>query len=346
MQYTTLGRTGLRVSRACLGTMTFGEQCSETQSFAILDRAAERGINFVDVAELYPSPMRAETCGRSEEIVGRWLAARGGREQLIIATKVAGPGGRIGYLRDGPKLDGVNIRAAVEDSLERLQTDYIDLYQVHWPARSSNYFGRLGYYPRDDEGATPLLETLGALETLRREGKIRHIGLSNETPWGLMHAVSVAREHGFAPCASLQNPYSLLNRVFEIGLAEVCHREQVSMLAYSPLAFGLLSGKYSDNSWPEGARLSRWQAYFDRYTRGAVPQIAERYNGIAREHEIQPAHMALGFVASRPFIDSCILGVTDSAQLDDCLDGLEQVLPKAVRRAIGELHDSQPNPCP
>lgn len=346
MQLCKLGQTQLKVSRLCLGTMTFGEQCDLAQSHAILDRALERGINFLDSAEIYPSPMKAETCGDSERHIGAWIKRRGGRDKLVLASKVAGPGGRIAYVRGGPKLVEKHIRAAVEGSLQRLNTDYIDLYQVHWPARSSNYFGRLGYYPRDDAGATPLAETLAALEALRTEGKIRQVGLSNETPWGLMHALAVAKEQGFAPIASVQNPYSLLNRVFEIGLAEVCHREQVSMLAYSPLAFGLLSGKYRQGAKPAGARLSLWADYFDRYTQGLVPELAHQYCEAAEEHGVDPAQMALAFVLSRPFIDSAIIGVTSIEQLDHCLDAAELKLDKPTLKSIAMLHEQQPNPCP
>lgn len=346
MQYQLLGQTDLSVSKLCLGSMTFGEQCDPAQSHRILDRALEHGINFIDTAELYPSPMKAETCGDTERHIGTWLKSRGGRDELVIATKVAGPGNRIGYLRGGPKLVETHIRQAVEGSLQRLKTDYIDLYQLHWPARSSNYFGRLGYYPRDDSGATPLAETLAVLEALRLEGKVRHVGLSNETPWGLMHALSVAQQQGFAAVASVQNPYSLLNRVFEVGLAEVCHREKVSMLAYSPLAFGLLSGKYRHGARPEGARLSLWKEYFNRYTQGVVPELADQYCVAAEEHGVDAAHMALAFVLSRPFINAMIIGVTDTQQLDHCVEAVGIKLPKPVLKAIAKLHEQQPNPCP
>jgi len=346
MQRFRLANTELDVSRLCLGTMTFGEQCDEKRSHRILDCAVASGINFIDTAELYPSPMSAETCGQTERFIGSWLSERGGRDKLVVATKVAGPGGRVDYLRGGPKLVASQIRQAVDDSLQRLRTDYIDLYQVHWPARSSNYFGRLGYYPRDDEGATPLAETLEALEQLRLDGKIRHVGLSNETPWGLMHALAIAERNGFSPVSSVQNPYSLINRVFEVGLAEVCHREKVSMLGYSPLAFGLLSGKYRNGARPEGARLSKWSDYFKRYTSGAVPQIADAYCAIADQHALDPAQMALAFVLSRPFIDSMIIGVTGEQQLADALAATELSLPKPVRKAIGQLHELHPNPCP
>jgi len=346
MQLRKLAQTALNVSPVCLGTMTFGEQCDLAQSHRILDRARERGINFLDTAELYPSPMKAETYGETERHIGAWVKQRGGRDKVVIASKVAGPGGRIAYVRGGPKLVEAQVRVAVEGSLQRLNTDYIDLYQVHWPARSSNYFGRLGYYPRDDSGATPLAETLAALDALRIEGKIRHVGLSNETPWGLMHALAVAKEQGFESVASVQNPYSLLNRVFEIGLAEVCHRERVSMLAYSPLAFGLLSGKYRNGAKPEGARLSLWADYFDRYTQGLVPELAHQYCDAAEEHGLSPAQMALAFVLSRAFIDSTIVGVTSTEQLDMCIDAAEMKLAKPVLKSIAKLHEKQPNPCP
>lgn len=326
--------------------MTFGQQCALDTSLNIMDRAFERGINFIDTAELYPSPMTAETYGDTERHIGAWLKQRTDRDKLVIASKVAGPGNRIAYVRGGPKLIASQIREALENSLRRLNTDYIDLYQVHWPARSSNYFGRLGYYPRDDAGATPLAETLQALEQLRLEGKIKYVGLSNETPWGVMHALSIAREHGLQPIASVQNAYNLLNRVFEIGVAEVCDRERVSMLAYSPLAFGLLSGKYRSGATPLGTRLTTWPKYFSRYTQGVVPEVAELYCEVAEEHKVDPAHMALAFILSRVFIDSVILGVTSTEQLDHCLAAADLQLPKSVIKAIGKIHEQYPNPCP
>ncbi len=250
MQKRTLGKTGLEVTEICLGTMTWGEQNSEQEAFEQLDLATSAGINFIDTAEMYPVPPREKTQGLTETFLGNWLARRGRRDDLVIASKVAGPGNGLGYLRNGPRLTRDHIRKACEDSLRRLQTDYIDLYQVHWPDRNTNFFGKLGYVHKADEQMTPIEETLGALDELVKEGKVRHVGLSNETAWGAMEYLRLARENGWPRVASIQNPYNLLNRSFEVGLAEIAHREDVGLLAYSPLAFGTLSGKYLDGQRP------------------------------------------------------------------------------------------------
>ncbi|MEZ5449141.1 MAG: aldo/keto reductase [Thiolinea sp.] len=255
MEYRRLGDSGLEVSVICLGTMTFGEQNSEAEAHEQLDYAVAQGVNFIDAAELYPVPPRAETSGRTETYIGSWLAGRSDREQLVIASKVAGPGPKdwIGYLRDGPRLNADHIDRAVAGSLQRLRTDYIDLYQVHWPSRNTNYFGKLGYQFGQDKHLETVEETLLALNRHVEAGRIRHIGLSNETPWGTLRYLQLARELGLARVVSVQNPYNLLNRSYEIGMAEIAHREQVGLLAYSPLGFGVLSGKYLDGQQPEAA---------------------------------------------------------------------------------------------
>ena len=251
MQHRPLGHTGIDVSVLCLGTMTFGEQNTEAEAHAQLDRALAAGIDFIDTAEMYPVPPRAETQGRTESYIGTWLAARGGRDRVVLATKVSGPGDWITWLRGGGhRLDRRNIEAALEASLRRLRTDYVDLYQLHWPDRETNFFGKLGYTPEDNDQSVPLLETLEVLAGLVRAGKVRAIGVSNETPWGLMRYLALAEQHGLPRLASIQNPYSLLNRTFEIGLAEVAMREQCGLLAYSPLGFGVLSGKYLEGRRP------------------------------------------------------------------------------------------------
>ena len=259
MEYRRLGRTELRVSAICLGTMTWGEQNSEAEAHAQMDFALDRGVNFWDAAEMYPVPPRAETYGRTESYIGSWLAGRGGRDRIVLATKVAGPDPRLTYVRDGRlRLDRRNIEAALDASLARLRTDYVDLYQLHWPDRRTNVFGRLGYDGPADDGGTPVEETLAALGDLVRAGKVRHVGLSNETAWGTMRHLAMA-EAGRGPrMVSVQNPYSLLNRSFEVGLAEVAAREQCGLLAYSPLGMGVLSGKYLDGAAPAGARLTRF----------------------------------------------------------------------------------------
>jgi len=341
MQYNELGRTGIQVSRICLGTMTWGEQNSEAEAHSQLDRAVEAGINFIDTAEMYPVPPRAETQGLTEQYLGSWLARQSQRDQLVIASKVSGPG----MVREGNRLDRKNIRQAVGDSLRRLQTDYIDLYQLHWPNRLTNFFGRLGYKhsPQDDE--VPIEESLEALAEQVEAGKIRHIGISNETPWGMMRYLALAEQAGLPRIVSIQNPYNLLNRTFEIGLAEIAQREDAGLLAYSPLAFGALSGKYLDGNQPEGARLTLYER-FSRYT-GERGQAATRdYVEIARRHDLDPAQMALAWVNSRGFLTANIIGATSMEQLDTNIASIELTLPDEVLREIEAVHDANPNPCP
>ncbi|MFM9270841.1 NADP(H)-dependent aldo-keto reductase [Halomonas elongata] len=338
-----LGNTGIEVSRLCLGTMTFGEQNSEAEAHEQLDRAVSFGIDFIDTAEMYPVPPDAATQGRTESYIGSWLASRGSRDDIILATKVAGPG--LAHLRGGSRLTREQIHQAIDDSLTRLQTDYVDLYQLHWPDRRSNFFGRLGYEPDEEEDAIALEESLSALQELVKAGKVRAVGLSNETPWGVMHALRLADRLGLPRVASVQNPYSLLNRTFEVGLAEIAHRENVGLLAYSPLGFGVLSGKYLDGARPEGARLTRYER-FQRYTSPQAEQAVRAYVEIAREHDLDPAQMALAFVNSRPFLTSNIIGATTMAQLESNLASESLRLGDEVLDAIEDVHRRLPNPCP
>ncbi len=346
MEYRRLGRTDLLVSAVCLGTMTFGEQNTHVQAHEQLDRALAAGINFIDTAEIYPVPPKAETQGRTEAYIGSWLSRRRCRDRLIIASKVAGPGDWVSYLRPGTvRLDRRNIEAAVNESLKRLRTDYIDLYQVHWPDRDTNFFGRLGYLHPADDLSVPIAETLEALAQLAQAGKIRHAGLSNETPWGAMHYLGLAERTGLPRVVSIQNPYNLLNRSFEIGLAEIAHREDLGLLAYSPLAFGVLSGKYLGGRRPPAARLT----LFERFTRYSSPQAAaatQAYVQLALRHGLDPAQMALAFVASRPFVTACIIGATTSEQLEADLEGAQMRLSREVLESIEAIHTGQPNPCP
>ncbi len=305
MEYRKLGPTALQVSAICLGTMTFGEQNSEADAHEQIDYALDRGVNFIDAAEMYPVPPRAETQGRTETYIGSWLAKTGRRRDVVLATKVTGHARTaMEYLRDGetPRLTPAQIRRAVEDSLERLQTDHIDLYQLHWPDRATNTFGKRGYVHDPADEPVPIEETLGELARLADEGKIGHVGLSNETPWGVMQFLRAAERESLPRAVSIQNPYSLLNRSFEIGLAECSIREQVGLLAYSPLAFGVLSGKYLDGARPEGARLTRWER-FARYQGHRAEQATAAYVALAREHGLDPAQMALAYVTSRPVRD-------------------------------------------
>lgn len=346
MRYRPLGRTDIQVSELCLGTMTYGEQNTQDEAFAQLDRAVEAGINFIDTAELYPVPPMAETQGETERQIGNWLAERGGRDQVILATKVAAHADWLPYIRgDDACLDRANIEAALNDSLTRLQTDYVDLYQLHWPDRKTNFFGQLGYEHPTEETGVPLRETLEVLADLVKAGKIRHVGLSNETPWGTMHALALAEQLGLPRVVSIQNPYNLLNRSFEIGLAEVAIREDCGLLAYSPLAFGVLSGKYLDGGAPPKGRLTLFSR-FDRYSNPQAERATRRYVEIARRHDLDPAEMALAWVTSRPFVTSNIIGATTMEQLESNLASAALVLSDEVVAEIEAVHQEQPNPSP
>jgi aryl-alcohol dehydrogenase-like predicted oxidoreductase len=345
MQYRQLGRTGVDVSVICLGTMTFGEQNTESEAHEQLDYALAQGINFIDTAEMYPVPPRAETQGRTEAYIGSWLARRGDRDKLVLATKVAGPADWLDYLRDGPQLTRTHLEQALHASLERLRTDYIDLYQIHWPARSTNFFGQLGYEHKPDEQATPIEETLAVLGEFVRHGKIRFVGLSNETPWGVMEHLRLAERLDLPRVVSVQNPYNLLNRSFEVGLAEIAHREDVGLLAYSPLAFGMLSGKYAGGARPAGARLT----LFERFSRYSNPQgeaATQRYVDLAREHGLRPTQMALAYVNSRAFVTSNIIGATGMEQLREDIASAGLSLSDEMLEQIEAIHVEQPNPCP
>lgn len=343
MQYSTLGSSDLEVSKICLGTMTFGEQNSEQEAHEQLDLAISEGVNFIDTAEMYPVPPRNETYGTTEEIIGNWLVKRKNRSQLIIATKVAGPG-MMDYLRGGAQLTRQQITQALEDSLRRLQTDYIDLYQVHWPARKTNFFGRLGYQ-YDDSESTPIAETLGTLAEFVHAGKVRYIGISNETPWGATQYLNLANERQWPQIISIQNPYSLLNRSYEIGLAEFSQREQVDLLAYSPLGFGVLSGKYLNGVRPAGARLTLFEAY-TRYSNQQSQLATQEYVQLAQQHGLSAAQMALAYVNSRPFTGANIIGATTTDQLQENIESINLKLSDEVSARIEDIHQQIPNPSP
>ncbi|WP_372964806.1 NADP(H)-dependent aldo-keto reductase [Marinobacter sp.] len=345
MRMRKLGKTDIDVSLICLGTMTWGEQNTEQEAFEQLDYAVDAGINFIDTAEMYPVPPKLETQGRTEEYLGNWLARRGRRDDLVIASKVAGPGNGLSYLRGGPRLTREHIREACDSSLQRLQTDYIDLYQVHWPDRSANFFGKLGYEQNPKESMTPIEETLGALDELVKEGKIRHVGLSNETPWGVMEYLRLSRENNWPRVVSIQNPYSLLNRSFEAGLAEFAHREETGLLAYSPLAFGMLTGKYMGGKWPEKARLTLYER-FVRYTGDHAADATRAYVELAYQQGLSPAQMALAWVNSREFVTSNIIGATSMEQLKENIGSTEITLSADIVSAIEAIHSEFTYPCP
>lgn len=345
MEYRQLGRSDLRVSALCLGSMTWGEQNNEADAFAQIERARAAGINFIDTAEMYPVPPRGETYGATERIIGNYFKMHGNRGDWIIASKVAGPGNGIDYIRDGQlRHNRTHIVAALDASLQRLQTDWIDLYQLHWPERSTNFFGQLGYRHQEQD-FTPLKATLEVLGEQVKAGKIRHIGLSNETAWGTMKYLQLADQLGLPRAVSIQNPYNLLNRSFEVGLAEVAMREQCGLLAYSPLAFGMLSGKYENGARPANARITLFSR-FARYTNPQAIAACSRYVALAKEHGLDPAQMALAFVTRQPFVTSNIIGATSLEQLESNLGSLSLELSDELLDAIEAIHREQPNPAP
>jgi aryl-alcohol dehydrogenase-like predicted oxidoreductase len=345
MNYRQLGRTDIEVSAICLGTMTWGEQNDAREAFAQIERAKAHGVNFIDTAEMYPVPPRAETYSKTEQIVGDYFRRHGDRGDWVLASKIAGPGNGIDYIRDGQiKFNRTHIVAALDASLKRLQTDWIDLYQLHWPERPTNFFGQLGYRHQDSQ-FTPFEDTLEALDEQVKAGKIRQIGLSNETPWGTMKFLQLAESRGWPRVASIQNPYNLLNRSFEVGLTEVAIREQCGLLAYSPLAFGMLSGKYENGARPANARLSLFSR-FSRYTNPQAETACSRYVALAREHGLDPAQMALAFVTGQPFVTSNIIGATNLEQLEIDLASSELTLSDEVLAGIEAIHKTQPNPAP
>jgi aryl-alcohol dehydrogenase-like predicted oxidoreductase len=348
MKYRPLGRTGINVSVIGLGTMTWGQQNTEAEAHAQLDAAVEAGINFVDTAEMYPVPPVPETQGRTEQYIGSWLAQGGGRrDKIVLATKAAGPsrgtprpshirGGNVSFTRR-------NLEDAVHTSLQRLQTDVIDLYQLHWPDRSANIFGQRNYQHQPDEDTVPIEETLEALHSLVQSGKVRHIGVSNETPWGLSRFLQLAESRGLPRVASIQNPYSLVNRLFEIGLSEFSLRDDVGLLAYSPLAMGVLSGKYLAGQRPAGARLTLFER-FTRYNGETVQQATAEYVTLFRQHGLDPAQAALAYVNTRDFLTSTLIGATTLQQLAANIASIDLALPDEVIAGIEAIHGRRPNP--
>lgn len=347
MQYRRLGRTDIDVSLVSLGTMTFGEQNAEAEGHQQMDFALERGVNFWDTAEMYAVPPRAETYGATERIIGSWLKKHPGRrDKVIIASKIAGPDQRLTYVRGG-KLDfrAGNIKAALDASLQRLNTDYIDLYQLHWPERTTNNFSRLAYEHHPNEAFTPFAEVLGIFADEIRAGRIRAIGLSNESAWGTMRWLTEAERLDLPRMASVQNAYSLVNRSFEVGLAEVAQREDCGLLAYSPLAMGALSGKYLDGSATPRDRLNKYP-HFKRYRGAHADPAVGKYVALARQHGLDPAQMALAFVNTRPFVTSNIIGATDMTQLERNIASAELTLQPDVIKGIEAIHREHTYPCP
>lgn len=345
MKMIKLGNSDLDVSSICLGTMTFGQQNSENEAHAQLDYATAHGINFLDTAEMYPVPPRAHTCHRTEEFVGSWLKHQP-RDQIIVATKAAGPGRSMNWIRDGNlPFTRANLQQALQGSLQRLQTDYVDLYQLHWPDRNVPVFGQYHFNPDNERETVPLLETMQALAGFIRDGKIRHWGMSNETPWGLMTALRLADENDLPRPVSVQNAYSLLNRTWENGLSEIGYRENVSLLAYSPLGFGMLSGKYLEDPKAPG-RLTEFPGFAQRYSKPNTQKAIAAYAALASEHELTLTELALAFVYTRWCVGSTIIGATTVEQLQQDLEAARLSLSKDVLEGIEHIHLTFTNPAP
>lgn len=348
MKYNIIGTSDLKVSFICLGSMNWGEQNTEKDAHDQLDYAVSKDINFIDTAEIYPIPPNEKSQGRTETYIGTWLKKRGKRDDLIIATKAVGRNPYLKYMRNGqtPCFDRTNLRKAVEGSLKRLQTDYIDLYQLHWPDRATNYFGAQSYYHDPAHQWVPIEETLVALAELIREGKIRHIGVSNETAWGIMEYFRLHREKNLPRIQSIQNPYSLIMREYETAFAEISIRERLSLLAYSPLAMGVLSGKYLGHKTPpKGSRFDYYELRnADRYNPPHAQKTIQKYVELARSFHLDPAQMALAFVSSRNFVTSTIIGATSLGQLKTDIDSINITIPDEVFAKIEKIHLENPNP--
>ncbi len=352
MEKNYLGSSEIGISSLGIGTMTFGEQNTQAQAFGQLDCAIHHGVNLIDTAEMYPVPPREKTFTRTEQIIGNWIQSRKCRQNIVLATKVVGPTVQSrtmgSYIRDGINhLTKKNIGLALEGSLRRLKTETIDIYQIHWPDRTVNIFGKQGFIPptNTETDNAKILETLRALENLKKEGKIRAYGVSNETPWGVMQYLNYAEKKCCGKIVSIQNPYSLLNRSFEAGLAEISYRESLGLLAYSPLAFGLLTGKYLDGKKPVLARLTLFSR-FQRYQNKNALKATKEYIRLAKEHSMDPSQMALAFARTRPFMSSVLIGATSINQLETNLASVDVKLSEELLKGIEDIHNRIPNPCP
>jgi len=344
MKYSKLSNTNLEVSKICLGTMTFGEQNTETEAQEQLDYALEHGVNFIDTAELYAVPSTEKNNGLTEKYIGTWLASRKNRDKVIIGTKVAGPSTGLKYISENLGFSRGRIKEAVERSLKRLQTDYIDLYQLHWPERPMNMFGQRGYQ-KPDKWQNNLLQVLQVLNEVKKEGKIRHYGLSNESAWGAMKFLNTSDLHNLDRMVSIQNPYSLLNRTYEVGLAEVSIRENIGLLAYSPLAFGLLSGKYHKGIDKQTNRLNKFPE-FKRYSSDNCREATKKYLAIAEKYNLSLTQMALAFINNRSFLTSNIIGATNLKQLEENINSINVELNEEILKEIEAVHNQIPNPAP
>lgn len=345
MKYTTLPNTDIKVSKICLGTMTFGQQNTESEGHAQMDYALEKGVNFFDTAEMYSIPSREETYGSTEKIIGTWFKKTGKREEVVLASKIAGPNPNFGYMRDKLDFSPASIQYALDNSLQRLQTDYLDVYQLHWPERKTNCFGQRGLKIQDDAWEDNIHEVLEALDGFVKAGKIKHVGVSNENPWGLMRFLEESKYNNLPRIKTIQNPYSLLNRLFENASAEVCLRENVGLLAYSPLAFGVLSGKFLTCESHPNARLSLFPQYA-RYSSANCTEATKLYQEIARKHGLTLTEMALAFVQQQRFVTSSIIGATTMEQLKENIATIDVVLSSEILKEIDAVQAVIPDPAP
>ena len=345
MNYKKLGNTGIEVSTICLGTMTWGEQNTQEEGFEQMNYALDQGVNFWDTAELYAIPPKKNTYGKTEEIIGNWFKNTKNREKVILATKISGPG--LSWIRGGGnQYDDKNLNEAVNESLKRLKTDDMDLYKLHWPERNSNFFGKLGYKHEDKNEWNKFEEILYSLDKIIKSGKVRYVGLSNETAWGLLKFLEISQTKSLPRMLSVQNPYSLLNRTYEVGLAEISIREKSGLLAYSPLAFGFLTGKYRNKQLPENSRMKLFGEKFVRYKTENGQLAIEKYYDIANKHGLDFAQMSLKFCEVQPFVTSVIIGATTMDQLKINIESVNVNLEEDVIKDINEVQKTYPNPCP
>jgi aryl-alcohol dehydrogenase-like predicted oxidoreductase len=345
MKYTTLPNTDIKVSKICLGTMTFGQQNTETDGHAQMDYALEQGVNFFDTAEMYSIPAREETYGSTEKILGTWFKKSGKREEIVLASKIAGPNPNFSYMREKNDFSPASMKYALDNSLKRLQTDYLDLYQLHWPERKTNYFGQRGFSLQDDQWEDNIHEVLETVDGFVKEGKIKHVGLSNENAWGIMRFLEENKYNNLPRVKTIQNPYSLLNRLFENASSEICARENVGLLAYSPMGFGVLSGKFLTGENHPNARVNLFPQY-TRYSSAQCTEATKLYQEIAKKNGFSLTELALAFIEQQPFVTSTIIGATTMDQLKENIDTIKVTLPEEVLKAINEVQVVIPDPAP
>jgi aryl-alcohol dehydrogenase-like predicted oxidoreductase len=345
MKYTTLPNTDIKVSKICLGTMTFGQQNTESDGHAQMDYAIDKGVNFFDTAEMYSIPANKDTYGSTEKIIGTWFKKTGRRSAVVLASKIAGPNPNFGYMRDKMDFSPSSIKVALDQSLKRLQTDYIDLYQLHWPERKTNYFGQRGFHSQDDQWEDNIHTVLETLDGFVKEGKIKHIGLSNENAWGIMRFLEENKYNNLPRIKTIQNPYSLLNRLFENASSEICARENVGLLAYSPMAFGVLSGKFLTGESHPKARLTLFPQY-SRYSSAQCTEATRLYQEIAAKNGLSLTELSLAFIEQQSFVTSTIIGATTMEQLKENIDTIKVTLSKEVLNAINAVQAVIPDPAP